>query len=106
VRRNVADQLRNPHGRSPNGLGSGPVTRRGRIKEPPHFEGIDAFPEFGRCRPVAVSGVSGAEVVAAVKRAFSGIADAGKPFGVNAFDPVAARGYASDGARFMSGCAW
>ncbi|MGI5219223.1 HpcH/HpaI aldolase family protein [Nocardia sp. CA-290969] len=41
------------------------------------------------------------EVVAAVKRAFAGIAEAGKPFGVNAFDPVAARDYAAAGARFV-----
>lgn len=41
------------------------------------------------------------EVVAAVKRAFAGIAAAGKPIGVNAFDPAAARDYAAAGARFV-----
>ncbi|MGV9541485.1 HpcH/HpaI aldolase family protein [Nocardia beijingensis] len=41
------------------------------------------------------------EVVAAVKRAFAGIAAAGKIVGVNAFDPVAARDYAGAGARFI-----
>lgn len=42
-----------------------------------------------------------AEVVAAAKRAFAGIAAAGKPAGVNAFDPAAARDYVSAGARFV-----
>ncbi|MCC3332272.1 HpcH/HpaI aldolase family protein [Nocardia abscessus] len=41
------------------------------------------------------------DVVAAVKRAFAGIAAAGKPIGINAFDPVAARDYAAAGARFI-----
>ncbi|GAA4175229.1 HpcH/HpaI aldolase/citrate lyase family protein [Gryllotalpicola koreensis] len=41
------------------------------------------------------------EVVAAVKRAFAGVAAAGKPVGVNAFDPVAARDYAASGASFV-----
>ncbi|WP_369123108.1 IS3 family transposase [Nocardia amamiensis] len=41
MRRNVADQLRDPYGRRPCGLNCSPVTRRGRIREPPHFEGID-----------------------------------------------------------------
>ncbi|MGW4720697.1 integrase core domain-containing protein [Nocardia sp. NPDC004260] len=30
-----------PHGHRPSGGRSSPVTRRGRIKDPPHFEGID-----------------------------------------------------------------
>lgn len=41
------------------------------------------------------------DVVAAVKRAFAGVTAAGKPVGVNAFDPDAARDYAQNGARFM-----
>ncbi|MFT4051002.1 MAG: HpcH/HpaI aldolase/citrate lyase family protein [Microbacterium sp.] len=41
------------------------------------------------------------EVVAAVDRAFAGVAAAGKPVGVNAFDPDAARGYVRRGARFV-----
>ncbi|KAB8191637.1 2-dehydro-3-deoxyglucarate aldolase [Nonomuraea phyllanthi] len=41
------------------------------------------------------------DVVAAVHRAFAGVAAAGKPVGVNAFDPRAARAYADAGARFV-----
>lgn len=41
------------------------------------------------------------DVVAAVRRAFDGIARAGAPAGVNAFDPDAARAYADAGARFV-----
>jgi 4-hydroxy-2-oxoheptanedioate aldolase len=40
------------------------------------------------------------DVVAAVQRAFAGVRAAGKPVGVNAFDPAAARGYVDAGARF------
>lgn len=40
------------------------------------------------------------DVVAAVQRAFAGVRAAGKPVGVNAFDPAAARGYIDAGARF------
>ena len=42
-----------------------------------------------------------AEVSAAVLRAFEGVRSAGKPVGVNAFDPVAARGYVDAGAAFV-----
>ncbi|GAB3142678.1 HpcH/HpaI aldolase family protein [Microbispora hainanensis] len=41
------------------------------------------------------------DVVAAVHRAFAGVAAAGKPAGVNAFDPQVARAYAEAGARFL-----
>jgi 4-hydroxy-2-oxoheptanedioate aldolase len=41
------------------------------------------------------------EVVAAVKRAFEGVRAAGKPVGVNAFDPAAAADYVSAGADFL-----
>lgn len=41
------------------------------------------------------------DVVAAVKRAFDGVRAAGKPVGVNAFDPVAAADYAASGASFV-----
>ncbi|MEO3875597.1 aldolase/citrate lyase family protein [Nonomuraea sp. B12E4] len=41
------------------------------------------------------------DVVAAVHRAFDGVATAGKPAGVNAFDPRAARAYVDAGARFV-----
>jgi 4-hydroxy-2-oxoheptanedioate aldolase len=40
-------------------------------------------------------------VVEAVARAFSGVRSAGKPVGVNAFDPVVANGYLADGASFV-----
>jgi 4-hydroxy-2-oxoheptanedioate aldolase len=41
------------------------------------------------------------DVVAAVVRAFEAVRQAGKPVGVNAFDPVAARGYLDAGAAFL-----
>lgn len=41
------------------------------------------------------------DVVAAVHRAFAAVRAAGKPVGVNAFDPAAARGYAESGAAFV-----
>ncbi|KAA9394480.1 2-dehydro-3-deoxyglucarate aldolase [Kocuria coralli] len=41
------------------------------------------------------------EVVAAVRQAFTGVASAGKPVGVNAFDPATARDYAENGAGFV-----
>jgi 4-hydroxy-2-oxoheptanedioate aldolase len=41
------------------------------------------------------------DVTAAVLRAFEGVRSAGKPVGVNAFDPAAARGYIDAGASFV-----
>lgn len=41
------------------------------------------------------------EVVAAVHRAFDAVRAAGKPVGVNAFDPAAARAYVDAGAAFV-----
>lgn len=41
------------------------------------------------------------DVVAAVRRAFAGVTSAGKPVGVNAFDPAAAADYLDAGASFV-----
>ena len=41
------------------------------------------------------------DVVAAVHRAFEAVRAAGKPVGVNAFDPTAAQAYIDAGARFV-----
>lgn len=41
------------------------------------------------------------EVTAAVKRAFAGVRSAGKPVGVNAFDPAVAQSYMDAGASFV-----
>jgi 4-hydroxy-2-oxoheptanedioate aldolase len=41
------------------------------------------------------------DVVAAVTRAFDGVRAAGKPAGVNAFDPATAQGYIDAGASFV-----
>ncbi|QIG38414.1 2-dehydro-3-deoxyglucarate aldolase [Microbacterium sp. 4R-513] len=53
----------------------------------------------------ASMGVLGAqthpEVVAAVRRTFEAVKAAGKPVGVNAFDPAVADGYLDDGADFI-----
>ena len=42
------------------------------------------------------------EVVAAVERTFAAVRAAGKPVGVNAFDPVAADAYIAQGADFVA----
>jgi len=42
-----------------------------------------------------------ADVVDAVNQVFERVASVGKPVGVNAFDPAAARGYMADGAAFV-----
>ncbi|WP_413451625.1 HpcH/HpaI aldolase/citrate lyase family protein [Georgenia phoenicis] len=79
-------------------------------------EGVDAAAEIA-----AVDGVDGVfvgpsdlaasmgllgqqthpEVVAAVHRAFAGVRAAGKPVGVNAFDPAVAQSYLDAGASFV-----
>jgi len=41
------------------------------------------------------------DVVAAVLRVFAAVKEAGKPVGVNAFDPTAAQGYLDAGASFV-----
>jgi 4-hydroxy-2-oxoheptanedioate aldolase len=41
------------------------------------------------------------DVVAGVRRAFAAVTAAGKPVGVNAFDPVVAQGYLDAGASFV-----
>lgn len=41
------------------------------------------------------------DIVAAVLRAFEGVRSAGKPVGVNAFDPAVAEGYLQAGASFV-----
>jgi 4-hydroxy-2-oxoheptanedioate aldolase len=41
------------------------------------------------------------DVVAAVRRAFAAVTAAGKPVGVNAFDPAMAEEYLADGASFV-----
>lgn len=41
------------------------------------------------------------EVTAAVRRAFEGVRSAGKPVGVNAFDPAVAQSYVDAGAEFV-----
>ena len=41
------------------------------------------------------------QVVKAILRAFRAVQEVGKPVGVNAFDPAAARGYIDAGARFV-----
>ena len=41
------------------------------------------------------------DVVAAVHRTFAAVREAGKPVGVNAFDPVVAQGYIDAGATFV-----
>ncbi|UWF77973.1 MULTISPECIES: HpcH/HpaI aldolase family protein [Microbacterium] len=45
------------------------------------------------------------EVLAAVRRVFEAVTDAGKKVGVNAFDPATADAYLADGAHFLSASA-
>ena len=70
------------------------------IAETPGVDGVFVGPSDLAASMGLLGQQTHPEVVAAVKRAFAGIAAAGKPIGVNAFDPVAARDYAAAGARF------
>ena len=61
--REVADRLRDRDDRPAKGGRGGPVTRRGRIEDPPHFEGIDNFlldttPSFPRDEVSGLTGVA------------------------------------------------
>ncbi|MGQ4599782.1 aldolase/citrate lyase family protein [Nocardia sp. R6R-6] len=71
------------------------------IAETPGVDGVFVGPSDLAASMGLIGQQTHPEVVAAVKRAFSGIAAAGKPIGVNAFDPVAARDYTAAGARFI-----
>ncbi|MBF6348684.1 MULTISPECIES: HpcH/HpaI aldolase family protein [Nocardia] len=71
------------------------------IAETPGVDGVFVGPSDLAASMGLLGQQTHPEVVAAVKRAFAGIAAAGKPIGVNAFDPAAARDYAAAGARFM-----
>ncbi|WP_280413878.1 HpcH/HpaI aldolase family protein [Nocardia carnea] len=71
------------------------------IAETPGVDGVFVGPSDLAASMGLLGQQTHPEVVAAVKRAFAGIAAAGKPIGVNAFDPAAARDYAAAGARFI-----
>jgi len=66
-------------------------------------DGVDAV-FVGPSDLAASMGVIGQQahpdVVAAVRRTFEAVRAAGKPVGVNAFDPQVARGYVEDGVQF------
>ncbi|USQ79270.1 aldolase/citrate lyase family protein [Ornithinimicrobium faecis] len=67
-------------------------------------DGVDAV-FVGPSDLAASMGVLGQQshpdVVAAVRQTFEAVRAAGKPVGVNAFDPQVAKGYADDGAEFI-----
>lgn len=71
------------------------------IAETPGVDGVFVGPSDLAASMGLLGQQTHPEVVAAVKRAFAAIAAAGKPIGVNAFDPAAARDYAAAGARFV-----
>lgn len=71
------------------------------IAETPGVDGVFVGPSDLAASMGLLGQQTHPDVVAAVKRAFAGIAAAGKPVGVNAFDPTAAHGYAAAGARFI-----
>jgi 4-hydroxy-2-oxoheptanedioate aldolase len=71
------------------------------IAETPGVDGVFVGPSDLAASMGLIGQQTHPDVVAAVKRAFAGIAAVGKPIGVNAFDPVAARDYAEAGARFI-----
>ncbi|MEV0362094.1 HpcH/HpaI aldolase/citrate lyase family protein [Nocardia fusca] len=71
------------------------------IAETPGVDGVFVGPSDLAASMGLIGQQTHPEVVAAVKRAFAGIAAAGKPVGVNAFDPAAARDYAAAGADFV-----
>ncbi|MFE3059557.1 HpcH/HpaI aldolase/citrate lyase family protein [Nocardia sp. NPDC059239] len=71
------------------------------IAETPGVDGVFVGPSDLAASMGLIGQQTHPEVMAAVKEAFAGIAAAGKPIGVNAFDPAAARDYAAAGARFI-----
>jgi 4-hydroxy-2-oxoheptanedioate aldolase len=71
------------------------------IAETPGVDGVFVGPSDLAASMDLIGQQTHPTVVAAVKRAFAGIAEAGKPFGVNAFDPIAAHDYATAGAGFI-----
>lgn len=71
------------------------------IAETPGVDGVFVGPSDLAASMGLIGQQTHPDVVAAVKRAFAGISEAGKPFGVNAFDPAAAHDYAAAGARFI-----
>ncbi|MGV9546049.1 HpcH/HpaI aldolase family protein [Nocardia beijingensis] len=71
------------------------------IAETPGVDGVFVGPSDLAASMGLIGQQTHPDVVAAVKRAFAAVAAAGKPLGVNAFDPAAVRDYAAAGARFM-----
>ncbi|MFD8098470.1 HpcH/HpaI aldolase/citrate lyase family protein [Nocardia fluminea] len=71
------------------------------IAETPGVDGVFVGPSDLAASMGLIGQQTHPDVVATVKRAFAGIAAAGKPIGVNAFDADAARDYAAAGARFI-----
>ncbi|GGN99540.1 HpcH/HpaI aldolase family protein [Nocardia rhizosphaerihabitans] len=71
------------------------------IAETPGVDGVFVGPSDLAASMGLIGQQTHPDVVATVKRAFAGIATAGKPVGVNAFDAAAARDYAAAGARFI-----
>ena len=71
------------------------------IAETPGIDGVLVGPSDLAASMGLLGRQSHPDVVAAVRRAMDAVRAAGKPVGVNAFDPAVARGYAEAGARFL-----
>ncbi|WP_067671155.1 HpcH/HpaI aldolase family protein [Nocardia miyunensis] len=71
------------------------------IAETPGVDGVFVGPSDLAASMGLIGRQTHPDVVAAVHRAFAGIEAAGKPYGVNAFDPAAAHDYAETGAGFI-----
>lgn len=77
------------------------VNNAREIAETPGVDGVFVGPSDLAASMGLLGQQTHPDVLAGVKRAFAGIAAAGKPIGVNAFDPTAAHDYATAGARFI-----
>ncbi|WP_432487898.1 HpcH/HpaI aldolase family protein [Kineococcus sp. SYSU DK018] len=77
------------------------VENAGEIAATPGVDGVFVGPSDLAASMGLLGAQTHPDVVAAAHRALRAVIAAGKPVGVNAFDPGAARAYAAAGARFV-----
>ncbi|WP_432502894.1 HpcH/HpaI aldolase family protein [Kineococcus arenarius] len=77
------------------------VENAGEIAATPGVDGVFVGPSDLAASMGLLGAQTHPDVVAAVHRALEAVLAAGKPVGVNAFDPAVARAYADAGARFV-----
>ncbi|WP_432508904.1 HpcH/HpaI aldolase family protein [Kineococcus auxinigenes] len=77
------------------------VENAGEIAATPGVDGVFVGPSDLAASMGLLGAQTHPDVVAAVHRALAAVLAAGKPVGVNAFDPAVAHAYADAGARFV-----